>query len=510
VARRVRTAALAAALALLAAVPAARADDTFISAPDGTQIHVDFFSAAGLKPGQRAPTVLKGPGFGGTAATDPNEPTSTAFGVIGVGPLRRAGYNVVTWDPPGFGDSGGLAELDSIETEAPVVSAIITWLAGQPGVQLDQPRDPRVGMAGGSYGGGIQLATAETDRRVDAITPAIAWNSLVTSLYKADTVKSSWSQLLSLAAAARGQRDDPIVAQAAAESQQGFHLTPDVVAYFRSRGPGRLVSRIRIPTLLLQGTVDTLFTLQESVVNHDLLAANRVPLKLLWFCGGHGVCLTDPGDTGRIQRSVLAWLDRYVRGDRKTKTGPAFEWVDQRGHSFASRRFPPAAAPPVTATGSGDLMLRADGGSGPYTGPVSGPFAPLGPLLGTTVGTQATNAVNVAVRASKTAQVLGAPRLAITYRGTAARADSRVLAQVVDDKTGKVLGNQVTPIAVVLDGREHSVSAQLEIVSGHLARGSSFTVQLVAQSSIYNAFPVEGSIHFDRIGVALPAVQVKS
>ena len=51
-------------------------------------------------------------------------------------------------------------------------------------------------MVGGSYGGGIQLVTAATDCRVDAIVPTIAWHSLVTSLDKADTSKTGWSGIL--------------------------------------------------------------------------------------------------------------------------------------------------------------------------------------------------------------------------------------------------------------------------------------------------------------------------
>ena len=53
-----------------------------------------------------------------------------------------------------------------------------------------------MGMVGGSYGGGIQLVAAATDCRIDAIVPTIAWHSLVTSLDKADTFKSGWSNIL--------------------------------------------------------------------------------------------------------------------------------------------------------------------------------------------------------------------------------------------------------------------------------------------------------------------------
>jgi hypothetical protein len=40
---------------------------------DGTKLHVNFFTAAGLPAGRRAPTVLMGPGWGSAGA-----PTQTA------------------------------------------------------------------------------------------------------------------------------------------------------------------------------------------------------------------------------------------------------------------------------------------------------------------------------------------------------------------------------------------------------------------------------------------------
>lgn len=51
-------------------------------------------------------------------------------------------------------------------------------------------------MVGFSYGGGIQLTLAGIDCRVDAIVPGIAWNSLTTALFRAETVKTGWAGVL--------------------------------------------------------------------------------------------------------------------------------------------------------------------------------------------------------------------------------------------------------------------------------------------------------------------------
>lgn len=133
--------------------------------------------------------MLLGHGYGQTGETDPNSSSEELFGSVGVGPLRRAGFNVLTWDARGFGQSGGNVEVDSPAFEGRDVQALITYVSQQPEAQLDAPGDPRMGMAGVSYGGGIQLVTAAIDKRVDAITPVIAWNSLLTALYKDATVK---------------------------------------------------------------------------------------------------------------------------------------------------------------------------------------------------------------------------------------------------------------------------------------------------------------------------------
>ena len=221
-------------------------------------------------------------------------------------------------------------------------------------MRLDKKGDPRVGMTGGSYGGGIQLSTAGIDRRIDAIVPVVAWHSLETSLYKDRTFKQGWNTLLyaiGLANATNGGLGggpagvqtgglDPHITSAYNSAKATGQLSAEDEEWFRDRGPGNgTISRIRAPTLLVGGTVDTLFPLDEDARIYRLLKLRGTPVKMFWFCGGHGQCAEgnggEPGaglDVGsilgsgggdpRLEAASAAWLARYLKGDKSVDTGP--------------------------------------------------------------------------------------------------------------------------------------------------------------------------------------------
>jgi len=102
-------------LATLVGAPAAFARDDSVTSFDGTKIALHFFPAP---QGGKAPTILEGPGWSMSGATDTSSPTDPTLGVVGLAPLLKAGYNVLTWDPRGFGASGGTAQVDSPDAEA--------------------------------------------------------------------------------------------------------------------------------------------------------------------------------------------------------------------------------------------------------------------------------------------------------------------------------------------------------------------------------------------------------
>jgi ABC-2 type transport system ATP-binding protein len=478
--------------------------DRDITSFDGTRIRAHWFPVRSATADDPAPTVLMGPGWG--QGGDTNVGGGNPVGGVNIGQLRRHGFNVMTWDPRGFGASAGTVEVDSADAEGRDVQVLLDWIAARRAVQLDRRGDPRVGMVGASYGGGIQLVTAAIDCRVDALVPIIAWHSLRTSLYKADTPKMGWANLLSTAA--QGRHVDRHITRASQAMNERGVLNPADVSWFADRGPGDLVDDIAVPTLLIQGTVDTLFTLDEAIANYRTLRENGVPVHMLWYCGGHGACLTRGGNPRRVTQASLAWLERYVKGDRSVDVGPQFEFVDQDGHRYTADDYPLPTGTPLTARGSGRLRLVADGGAGPVTDPppARGPD-PLRSIVLPVTPAEARNAVDVAVPApDDPVLVVGPPRLSLEYRGTARRGarPTRVFAQLVDRATGLAVGNQVTPIEVTLDGESHTAEVPLEVVAYAMTPSSRLSLQVVATTVAYAPPRLGGSVTFDEIGVSLP------
>ncbi len=487
------------------AVPSANgpASDYDVTSFDATRIRAHWFPNPRATGSIRLPTVLKGPGWGQAGDTNTRTLGSGLFGDVNIADLWNAGFNVLTWDPRGFGKSGGTVSVDAPNVEGRDTQVLLDWVAALPNVQLDGPGDPRVGMVGGSYGGGIQLVLAAIDCRVDAIVPTIAWHSLGSSLFKADTAKQGWGDLLY--SAASGRTLDSHITSAHESGDSTATLSAADRAWFLSRGPGDLVNRIKAPTLLVQGTVDTLFTLDEAETNYAILKSHGVPTAMLWYCGGHGVCLTRGGDQRLQTSAAISWLQRYVEGDATASVGPVFTTVDQNGQELASDAYPPRVGRSVTGGGAGSLALTRTVFA-PVRPLAGAPSAALGSVAAGITPTRAENALELTVRFDNPALVLGPPTLAVTYSGTVSRGPrpTRVFAQIVDPATGIVLGNQVTPIDVTLDGATHRTTVPLETVVFSAVPGATLTLQLTSSGTGYAQPRLGGRVTFTSVHFSLP------
>lgn len=495
---------LACAYALAGGVSPAAARDAVVTSFDGTPIVVHFFGPATPPPAGRAPTVLVGATYPSPGETRADLDVGDR---IGLATLRNAGYNVVTFDPRGLGGSGGAVMFDSPAHEARDARAIIDYVAAQPEALLDAPGDPRVGMSGTSYGAGIQLLTAALDRRVDAIVPDLGWHSLSTALHRSGAVKTGWLAALcgldvvpgaidgkATAADVRPLTTAPELKAACVEGVAG-KPSKATAKWLADHGPGRLVRQIRAPALITQGTQDTLFSLDEAIANHAALRRSRVPLKMLWYCGGHVACPTAAGDPRRVARAGLTWLNRWLRRDASVDTGPAFEWQADDGVWRSGPRFPLPPDGTLDAVGSG--TLRIDARDSPARG------------LGRTA-LPARRAVQARFPAPsrRGADILGAPRVRMIYRGRARPARTHLYAQIVDADARRVAGGHATPLPVTLDGRERTIERPLEAIALRGDARSSLRLQITGGAATYELQRSKGTV---RVGVAgfLPLVDAR-
>lgn len=284
-----------------------RRADRVVAVGDGVRLDTSYFTAGS---GGRRPAVLLAHGFGGSK-DDVREQAED---------LARDGYAVLTWSARGFGKSTGKIGLNAPDGEVADVSRLIDWLAEQPQVRLDKDGDPRVGIAGGSYGGAVALLAAGHDTRVDAVAPAITYWNLADALFPNGVFKKLWAGIFvnSGGGCDRFEADLCRMYQRVAESG-----TPDAeaVKLLEARSPQAVGARIKVPTLLTQGQTDSLFPLGQADAAAKAIRANGAPVDVDWIAGGH-----DGGDleNDRVQARIDAWFDRYLKDDEGAGTGPAF------------------------------------------------------------------------------------------------------------------------------------------------------------------------------------------
>ncbi|MFD7437172.1 alpha/beta fold hydrolase [Streptomyces sp. NPDC059861] len=287
--------------------PAVRRADRVLPGAGGVRIDTSYFTTASTG---RRPAVLLGHGFGGSK-DDVRQQAQE---------LARDGYAVLTWSARGFGGSTGRIGLNDPEGEVADVSKLLDWLAGQPQVALDKSGDPRVGMAGGSYGGAIALLTAGYDDRVDAIAPAITYWNLADALFPNDVFKKLWAGVFVNSGGGCAKFEPRLCEMYERVAESG---TPDTEAreLLEERSPSAVGDRIDVPTLLIQGQSDSLFLLDQADAAAQAVRAGGAPVDVDWIAGGH-----DGGDleTTRVQQRVTRWFDRYLKDDEGAATGPAF------------------------------------------------------------------------------------------------------------------------------------------------------------------------------------------
>lgn len=478
-ARRLLLPALACVTAVAVLVPAHAADPTITTGTatsfDGTKILYHLFVPAGASESNRVPVILMTHGWGGSGQT-------TNDGDVKL--LVDAGYAVLTWDQRGFGSSGGEANVDSQEFEVRDVQALIDWVATVPEIQTDATGDPRMGMLGGSYAGGIQLMTAAADQRVDAIAPDIAWNDLPYAIFPRGVIKFGWDVALyglGVATGTTGGLQSGETGALAFEIHKAFvegatlnEVSAESLAWFDARSPkhyingatlpdGRVLPGVHAPTLLTQGTIDTLFNLNQAIYNQRQIAANGVPTKMIFFCGGHaiggGTACQSGDQSAFIDAAVLAWFDRYVRGIQLADTGAAIDYQLQDG-TFASASALPTSV--ATASGSGTLVNTIV--------PTSGTPLQAGP---------APDGFRIPVPIPPGTHLLGIPTATVSVTGVGP--DAALFFKLIDLSSGDAIAidDQVSPVRLKnLSGEAQTFTIDLTAVSWAVLGGHSIAVEV--------------------------------
>ncbi|WP_371496479.1 alpha/beta fold hydrolase [Kitasatospora sp. NBC_00374] len=356
--------------------PAVHREDRFLDLAEtpgsATTVPIDTsFFTTGSGP---RPAVLLAHGFGGSKEGEQARAEQ----------LARSGYAVLTWSARGFGKSGGRIGLNAPDREVQDVRHLVDWLAQRPEVRLDAPGDPRVGITGASYGGGVALLGAAYDPRIDSVATQITWWNLADALFPqavrgdgaADGVfKKLWAGIFfttgsagDLAGDGRGAAPqgpigcgrflDDLCAMYNRVATAG-HADPEAVAMLDRSSPSSVADRIKVPTLVVQGQQDSLFPLDQGDRIARAVAANGAPVAVDWFAGGH-----DGGTEGsaRVDSRVTAWFDHYLKQQTGTDTGPAFRvtrtgGVDSTGFQAVLRGADADAYPGLAGSGSRTVQL---------------------------------------------------------------------------------------------------------------------------------------------------------
>jgi putative CocE/NonD family hydrolase len=241
--------------------------------------------------------------------------------------IAAAGYVVLSYSARGFGDgeSGGRVTLAGPD-ELNDLGRVIDWLTTDPDHAIG-PRVTKVGVLGGSYGGGHSFQIS-SDPRVSAVIPLVGWTDLEQALFPNGAIKYklgiaefyqglkrqvgqqpffNYSQLQFdlLDAAAEGRLPDSKTRQAlgarsiAARNEDGQEILD------ASRQP-------KVPTFIVQSWDDYLFPASQVL---EVFSQIKAPKQI--YLGRHG---HPPGGNQfegedlYIATQVLRWFDHYLRG----------------------------------------------------------------------------------------------------------------------------------------------------------------------------------------------------
>ncbi len=499
--------------------------------PDGGEVALDasVFTPPAGTPGAdaegRRASVLLAHGFGGSK----DDLTGLARDLAG------DGYVVLTWTARGFGDSGGLIHLDSPDFEVADAQVLLDALAARDDVLLDADGDPRVGVAGASYGGALALLLAGYDDRVDALVPAITWHDLGQAFFPqqassrddgrplgAGVFKQRWASLFvagTLASAGAEQvagsdveravcgRFAPEICRLLVRAARTGRPGPGALDRLTESSPATVLDRVAAPTLLLQGAQDSLFGLDQAEANAEGLAAAGAEVAVRWTDGGHDSGGLAVGESDLLD-PARAWFDHQLRDG--PDPGTAFELT------LPAPLLGDEGPETLTTPGYGDrddVPLALDAGPQPVLSPAGGEPAAVtalpgaGALLGRAASASGAafglaalpgqTAVFDSEPVAETLTVAGAPRVRLSVTSTTDEAVLFASGWVVTADDVATLPRQlVSPVrlAGLEPGTATDVDVALPTSAYRLQPGERFRVVVASTDAAY-AVPREQRVY---------------
>lgn len=481
-------------------------------------------SASAARP---VPALLTTNGFGGSKDDQ-----------AGIGQtFAERGYAVLSYSGLGFGGSDCKITLDDPDFDGKAASQLVSYLGGESGIAFidDQHttpaptlkvvakdkrdhagkvarHDPRVGMIGGSYGGQVQYAAASIDKRIDTLVPMITWTDLSYSLSPNNTsqipgrttgvststpgaAKLIWALGFTGIGVLNGLQNAPtdpsrlIGCPNLANFVCPALLTAGTLGTLDARSTAKLrhaslssyVSKVTVPTLIMQGQSDTLFNLNEGIAAYQALKQQKTPVKMIWMNGGHSgpaapgeIDFDHPNPSQQIlTKRVTNWFDHHLKG-KKVSTGPEFsyfrDWVSYTGSAApaygSSTSFPVGRS--STYALSGDQLLtqgKPRAGTARFATPVAGLPTSTDPL--DVIGDQlplpeidlpGTFAAWATGPLDRPVDVVGQPKLDLTVSAPLASLTQGTdpgklvlfakIADVAPDGTSTIVRNLVAPVRV--------------------------------------------------------------
>lgn len=310
--------------------------DYTITSRDGTDLAATLYVPDGSGP---HPAVLMTHGWGAFRQSPLTAGKALHY--------AKNGYTVLTYDSRGFGGSDGTVGLDGPK-ETTDAQALVDWLAKRPEVALEGAGNPKIGMDGISYAGGIQFQAAAADDRIDAIVPRITWNDLTYSLAPNGVIKSGWLTVL-LGLGTIGTTDGDSDSQVTDRLYEWYkdamwnnEIPADAVQAFEDRSVA-YKGGFDTPALLVQGWDDTLFKPNEALWTYRQLQDAGVDTRLAYYEGGHALEeIAVPLDAREHMNDLaVSWMDRHVRGT-SADIPQTTSYLKQRDEWRTGSQWPPA------------------------------------------------------------------------------------------------------------------------------------------------------------------------